>query len=84
MLDPTNDKQYEGAPYPFGLDPMWQISTNKINFFNSYKMKISITFGIIHMLFGVALSLWNNRLVPPPPPLKLFLHYIMLKNNTSV
>ncbi|KAL7645121.1 UNVERIFIED_CONTAM: hypothetical protein RMT77_003499 [Armadillidium vulgare] len=61
MLDPTNDKQYEGAPYPFGLDPMWQISTNKINFFNSYKMKISITFGIIHMLFGVALSLWNNR-----------------------
>lgn len=60
-LDPGNSKQYDGTPYPFGMDPMWQISNNKINFNNSYKMKISIIFGIIHMMFGVILSVWNHR-----------------------
>ena len=61
MLDPTKESQYDGYPYPFGIDPIWQISNNKINFLNSYKMKISITFGIIHMMFGVVLSIWNHR-----------------------
>lgn len=60
-LDPGNTKQYDQTPYPFGLDPMWQISNNKINFNNSYKMKISIIFGIVHMMFGVILSVWNHR-----------------------
>lgn len=60
-LDPGDVKQYDQYPYPLGLDPMWQISNNKINFFNSYKMKISIIFGVIHMLFGVILSVWNHR-----------------------
>ncbi|KAG7171063.1 V-type proton ATPase 116 kDa subunit a isoform 1-like 2 [Homarus americanus] len=61
ILDPGNREQYSQTPYPFGLDPMWQLSTNKINFYNSYKMKISIIFGIIHMMFGVILSVWNHR-----------------------
>jgi V-type H+-transporting ATPase subunit a len=58
MLDPA-EGDYVDYPYPIGMDPVWQIARNKIIFQNSYKMKISIVFGIIHMLFGVALSLFN-------------------------
>ncbi|XP_018023919.1 V-type proton ATPase 116 kDa subunit a 1 isoform X4 [Hyalella azteca] len=61
MLDPKQPDQYEGTPYPIGLDPLWQLAANKINFLNSYKMKISIIFGIVHMMFGIILSLWNHR-----------------------
>lgn len=38
MLDPVHN--YTGTPYPFGIDPIWQLATNKIPFINSYKMKV--------------------------------------------
>ncbi|XP_026468018.1 V-type proton ATPase 116 kDa subunit a isoform X3 [Ctenocephalides felis] len=59
QLNPANKDMYDGTPYPIGLDPVWQLSANKIIFQNAYKMKISIIIGVIHMLFGVSLSLWN-------------------------
>ncbi len=62
MLDPGNFSQYKGDPYVFGIDPIWQTATNKIIFLNSYKMKISLIFGLIHMVFGVTLSSWNKVL----------------------
>lgn len=34
---------------------------NKIIFQNAYKMKISIIFGVIHMIFGVSMSFKNYR-----------------------
>ncbi|XP_065095890.1 V-type proton ATPase 116 kDa subunit a 1 isoform X1 [Ochlerotatus camptorhynchus] len=60
QLNPgSND--YSGTPYAMGLDPVWQVAENKIIFLNAYKMKISIIFGVLHMLFGVFVGLFNHR-----------------------
>lgn len=59
QLNPSSE-DYVDYPYPFGMDPVWQLAENKIIFQNSYKMKISIIFGVIHMLFGVVVGLWNH------------------------
>lgn len=56
QLNPTYD--VEGT-YPIGLDPIWQLSTNKIIFLNTYKMKLSIITGVAHMIFGVCMSVVN-------------------------
>lgn len=59
----TLDPQYtfSGSPYPLGMDPIWAISQNKILFYNSFKMKLSVILGISQMGFGVALSLVNQK-----------------------
>ncbi|XP_021943453.1 V-type proton ATPase 116 kDa subunit a1 isoform X3 [Folsomia candida] len=58
MLDPKN--AFTDEAYPLGLDPVWQVAENKIQFLNAYKMKVSIIVGVCHMLFGVMISLWNH------------------------
>ena len=47
-------------PYPVGIDPIWHYTANKITFFNSFKMKISIIVGVIQMSVGICLSLLNH------------------------
>lgn len=59
QLNP-NSTDYSKYPYPFGMDPIWQLAENKIIFLNSYKMKISIIFGVIHMFFGIMVGFWNH------------------------
>ena len=40
--------------YPFGQDPGWTLSKkNKLTYANNIKMKMSVIFGVIHMVFGI-------------------------------
>ncbi|XP_025831982.1 V-type proton ATPase 116 kDa subunit a isoform X2 [Agrilus planipennis] len=58
QFDP--EANFAQKPYPIGLDPAWQLASNKIIFLNSYKMKLSIIFGVIHMIFGVLVGIINH------------------------
>ncbi|EZA48636.1 hypothetical protein DMN91_001368 [Ooceraea biroi] len=50
---------YLQTPYPLGMDPVWSLALNKIVFQNSFKMKLSIIFGVAHMIFGVCMNIIN-------------------------
>ncbi|XP_026322530.1 V-type proton ATPase 116 kDa subunit a-like [Hyposmocoma kahamanoa] len=72
ILNPTYD--YTGSPYPLGIDPVWQFAENNIIYLNSFKMKLSIIFGVIHMAFGVTMSVVNFNYFKKPE--LIFLQYI--------
>jgi len=56
QLDPAGN--FSGAYY-LGIDPMWPLADNKLTYTNSFKMKLSVILGVIHMMFGIVLSLFN-------------------------
>jgi V-type H+-transporting ATPase subunit a len=51
--------QTKNSVYPIGIDPAWYETTNKLTFYNSLKMKMSVLFGVTQMLVGVCLGLLN-------------------------
>jgi vacuolar-type H+-ATPase subunit I/STV1 len=47
-------------PYPFGSDPGWAHTANKLNSANSFKMKFAIVVGVAQMVMGVCCKLMNT------------------------
>jgi V-type H+-transporting ATPase subunit a len=60
--------------YPIGLDPVWVISNQDINFTNSYKMKLAVILGVIHMSFGIFLKALNT--IHEQKPMDFFFEFI--------
>eukprot|EP01062_Namystynia_karyoxenos_P039196 TRINITY_DN2850_c0_g1_i1.p1 TRINITY_DN2850_c0_g1~~TRINITY_DN2850_c0_g1_i1.p1 ORF type:complete len:1071 (+),score=302.50 TRINITY_DN2850_c0_g1_i1:110-3322(+) len=47
------------GPTPFGVDVAWSETENKLDFYNSFKMKNAVIVGVLQMIWGLILSLFN-------------------------
>lgn len=50
----------EGCVCGFGLDPVWKVAGNRMAFTNSYKMKLAVILGVVHMTVGILLRGMNS------------------------
>ncbi|KAK0397677.1 hypothetical protein QR680_002214 [Steinernema hermaphroditum] len=60
VLNPEFAFNHSRGPYLFGVDPIWNLATNRLSFLNSMKMKMAIIIGVAQMTFGVVLSAFNH------------------------
>ena len=59
----TSNKIYDtskSSNFVFGISPKWTISSNKMLFINSFKMKLSIILAYFHQSLGLILSVENH------------------------
>jgi V-type H+-transporting ATPase subunit a len=49
-------RQESKCVYPFGQDPAWAAAENKLTLVNSIKMKMSVIFGVVHMVLGILIK----------------------------
>ena len=47
------------STFPFGVDPIWKVATNELQFYNSLKMKMSIIIAYFHMSLGICMHAFN-------------------------
>ena len=45
--------------YEVGVDPVWVLSTNYLNFANSFKMKLAVILGVLQMNLGIVMKGFN-------------------------
>lgn len=43
-------RHVRGKVYPLGVDPAWKGAPNELDYYNSFKMKLSILLGILQVL----------------------------------
>ncbi|KAK3818950.1 MAG: V-type ATPase, V0 complex, 116kDa subunit family [Benniella sp.] len=55
-----------GYTYLFGIDYAWHGTENALLFTNSYKMKMSVILGVIHMSFGICMVYYNAKFYRKP------------------
>ena len=55
-----NHKLWNGQVYPFGMDPGWGHAKNELQYRNSFKMKMAVVLGVLHMTLGIILSVFNH------------------------
>jgi V-type H+-transporting ATPase subunit a len=47
--------------YPFGFDPVWMSTKVDITYFNSFKMKTSVIYGVAQMSLGIIIKGVNAK-----------------------
>ena len=73
-IPPIIQRKSDDCVYPIGIDPIWFISSQDINYYNSYKMKLAVIIGVIHMTFGILLKALNT--IHEQKPLDFFFDFI--------
>ena len=53
-------RKKKNCNYKYGLDPIWYITTNELQFINSLKMKLSVILGVFQMTLGIILKGFNS------------------------
>jgi len=53
LLDGGEQPGDKLCTYPFGVDPVWGLSSQRLQFTNNIKMKLSVIYGVLHMSMGI-------------------------------